>query len=74
MSLLTTAYLMEKYGPLLTEAQLGEVLHMAEKTIRNQRTLGSFPIPPSKSGGKVLWHAADVAAHIDSMRNAGRAA
>ena len=70
MSLLTTAYLMEKYGPLLTEAEIGEVLHMAEKTVRNQRTLGTFPIQPCKQGGKVLFHAVDVAAHVDAMRNA----
>ena len=27
MTLLTRAHLLDRYGPLLTEAQLGEVLH-----------------------------------------------
>lgn len=74
MSLLTTAYLLEKYGPLLTEEQVGEVLHMAAGTVRNQRVLGSFPIRGVKSGGKVVFHAADVAEHVDGMRGALRAA
>ena len=29
MTLLTHAHLLDRYGPLLTEAQLGEVLHLA---------------------------------------------
>lgn len=74
MSLLTTAYLLEKYGPLLTEHQVGEVLHMDENRVRNQRTWGTFPISPCKHGGKGLFHAADVAAHIDAMRHAVSAA
>lgn len=28
MSLMTTAHLLDRYGPLLTEPQLAEVLHM----------------------------------------------
>jgi hypothetical protein len=74
MSLLTTAYLLEKYGPLLTEDQVGETLHLSGKTVCNQRVLGLFPIPSSKQGNRVLYHAADVAEYIDSMRHAVRAA
>lgn len=74
MSLLTTAYLMETYGPLLTEADVGEVLHIAERTVRNQRATGTFPIPSTKDGSRVLFHAADVADYVDGMRQALRAA
>lgn len=42
---LTAAHLMHKYGPLLTEEQLGEVLHMEPGTIRNQRGSGALGIP-----------------------------
>lgn len=69
MSFLTLAYLLEKYGPLLTEDQVGEVLHMSGKTIRNQRSMGTFPIQCSKRGDKVLFHAADVAEHVEAMRS-----
>lgn len=74
MSLLTTAYLMERYGPLLTEAHVGEVLHIAEGTVRNQRSRGEFPIGHTKRGGSILFHAADVADYVDSLRPSRRAA
>lgn len=41
MSFLTTAHLLDKYGPLLSEKNLAEVLHMEPGTVRNQR--GSRP-------------------------------
>lgn len=73
--MLTTAYLLEKYGPLLTEAQVGEVLHLAEKTVRNKRVRGELPIPTAKAGTMTLYHAADVAAYVDGLRGlVGRAA
>lgn len=72
MSLLTTAYLFEKYGPLLTEDQVGETLHISGKTVCNQRVLGQFPIHGTKHGSRTLYHAADVAEYIDSMRHAVR--
>lgn len=74
MSILTTAYLLEKYGPLLTEDQVGEVLHISGKTIRNQRVTGAFPIHSSKRGDKVLFHAVDVAQYVDSLRESVLAA
>lgn len=66
--MLTTAYLFERYGPLLTEAQVGAVLHMAEGTVRNQRTRGEFPVPHVRRGAATLYHAADVAAYVDGLR------
>lgn len=45
MSFLTAAHLMHKYVPLLTEEQLGEVLHMEPGTTRNQRGSGALGIP-----------------------------
>jgi hypothetical protein len=74
-SLLTTAYLMERYGPLLTEEQLGEVLHLAAGTVRNQRVRGELPVRGVKTGAHWVFHAADVAAHVDGLRGlVGRAA
>lgn len=71
MSLLTAAFLMDKYGPLLTEEQLGEVLHMEPGTIRNQRGSGALGIPFIKHGRAPLYHAEDVAKYIDQLRLRG---
>ena len=46
MTLLTHAHLLDRYGPLLTEAQLGEVLHLAPGTLRNQRRRLGIPVIP----------------------------
>ena len=49
MTLLTHAHLLDRYGPLLTESQLGEVLHLAPGTLRNQRRR-TWPTTWSASG------------------------
>lgn len=41
MSFFTTAHLLDKYGPLLSEKNLAEVLHMEPGTVRNQRGSGA---------------------------------
>lgn len=54
MSLMTTAHLLDRYGPLLTEPQLAEVLHTEPGTLRNSRsTLG---IPVIRRGRTPLYH------------------
>jgi hypothetical protein len=66
MSLMTTAHLLDRYGPLLTEEQLAQVLHVEPGTLRNTRaTLG---IPVIRRGRSPLYHAEDVAAYLDRMR------
>ena len=40
MSFLTAAYLMQTYGPLLTEHELSEVLKLEPGTVRNKRARG----------------------------------
>lgn len=67
MSLLTTAYLLEKYGPLLTEEQLAEVLHAEPGTVRNRRARGELGIPFTRHGKTPLYPAEEVAAHIAQM-------
>lgn len=70
MSLLTAAHLMDRYGPLLTENQLAAVLHAEPGTIRNQRSNGELGIPCIRRGKTPLFHAEDVARHIDAIRSA----
>ena len=70
MSLLTAAFLMDKFGPLLTEEQLASVLHAEPGTIRNQRSSGALGIPCIRRGKSPLYHAEDVAGYIDAIRAA----
>ena len=68
MSFLTTAYLLDKYGPLLSEKDLAEVLHMEPGTVRNQRGSGALGIPYIRQSRTPLFHAEDVAKYIDKLR------
>lgn len=73
MTLLVRAYLLDKYGPLLTEDQLAEVLHCEPGTIRTQRSAGNLrALPVVRHGKKPLFHVEDVASLIEEMREAGR--
>lgn len=72
MSLMTVAHLLDRYGPLLTDEQLAQVLHMEPGTIRNQRA--SLGIPVIRRGRSPLYHAEDVAAYLDRARSSARAA
>lgn len=70
--MLTHAFLIEKYGPLMTDAQVAEVLLLSKGTVKNQRIRGELPIPTVKRGGATLFHAADVAAFVDGLRGVVR--
>lgn len=68
MSLLTQAYLLDKYGPRLNVEQLAEVLGMAVGTIYNQVGASRFPIP-TYVDGKARWaDYRDVATYLDDCR------
>lgn len=68
MSLLTQAFLVEKYGPRLSLEQLAEVLHRAKNTIYNQVSKGTFEIPTYLDGGKRFADMRDVANYLDACR------
>lgn len=68
MSLLTHAYLLEKYGPRLNVEQLGEVLGYAAGTIYNQISAGKFPVPTYTEGKMRLADYRDVATYLDECR------
>lgn len=72
MTLMTTAHLLDRYGPLLTEPQLAEVLHIEQGTLRNSRT--TLGIPVIRRGRTPLYHAQDVADYLERIRTAARAA
>jgi len=70
MSLMIEAYLLDKYGPLLTEKELAEVLKQEPGTIRNQRARGELGIPVTRRGKTPLYHVEGVAEYLDYIRNA----
>ncbi|MBW5283372.1 hypothetical protein NFI99_27750 [Burkholderia glumae] len=67
MSLLTRAYILEKYGPRMTLAQLAQLLLMSEGTIRNQISAETFPIPTYKEGAGRFAAYDAVADYLDQM-------
>lgn len=67
MSLLTQAYLLEKFGPLLTVEQLGAVLHLEPRTVANQISARTLGLPVIKRGKTPLFAAADVAGYLDTL-------
>lgn len=71
--MLTEAYLLKRYGPLLTIDQVAELFHKAPGTVENQIAQGRFPVLPiaeRKVGKKQLFHYAAVARAIDAADDA----
>lgn len=67
MSLLTRAFILEKFGVRLTMAQLATLLAMSEGTIRNQVSAETFPIPTYKEGAARYAAYDAVADYLDRM-------
>lgn len=68
MSLLTQAYLLEKYGPRLSLDALAEVLGGSKNTLYNQISQGTCPIPTYVDGGKRWASVEDVAHYFADAR------
>ena len=73
-SFLLTAWLLEKYGPRLSMAQLAEVLHLNRATIYNQVSSGKFPVPTYLDQGARWADCRDVATHMDALRESAKVA
>lgn len=68
MSLITHAYLLEKYGPRLNVEQLAEVMGIAAVTIYNQVSAGKFPIKTYVEWKQRFADYRDVSEHFDECR------
>lgn len=68
MSLMTQAYFLEKYGPRLDVQQLAAELDIAPKTVLDQVSAKTFPIPTYVDQGKRWADFRDVAAYFDACR------
>lgn len=69
MSLLTQAYLLEKYGPRLNAEQVAEVLGITVTALHNQRHKGVLGIKTYLEGGRVWADYRDVASFFDEVRS-----
>lgn len=67
MSLLTEVVLLERYGPRVTMAELGEILKIAQKTVTNRLAAGTLPLKTFNDSGR-FCNTDDVAAYIESFR------
>ena len=68
MSLLTQAFLLEKYGPSLNMEQLGPLLGIKGQTVSNKASAGTLGIPTVLRDGKRWADYRDVAAYFDAER------
>lgn len=68
MSLLTQAYLLERYGPRLTVEQLAEALQIGKSTIHNRIGKETFEIPTYLDCNTRFADVRDVATYLDACR------
>lgn len=68
MSLVTTIFLLEKYGPFMDDEELASVLKIRPGTLRNRVSSETIGIKPVKPGQSMLFAVEDVAAYIDTLR------
>ena len=68
MSLLTQAYLLDKYGPRLNIEQISEVLGMPAGSIYNAVSANTFALPTYLDGKRRWSDYRDVATYLDECR------
>lgn len=68
MSLLTHAYLLDRYGLRISIDQLTDILNLKCGTIYNQISAQTFPIRTYTDGGKRFADYRDVATYLDECR------
>lgn len=70
MSLMTQAWILDKYGPRLSVEQLAEILCISRSTINNQICQNVFPVATYREVGKRWADYRDVDAYLDRCREA----
>lgn len=68
MSLVTQAFIVEKYGIRLKLEQVAEILGITKGALYNQISAGTCPVKTYVDGGKRWADYRDVALHIDQCR------
>lgn len=67
----TLDLLAHRYRVEMSIPEVSEVTKHSCQTIRNQLSMGVFPIPSHKSGRRRLFHIVDVAAFLDRLAGFG---
>lgn len=62
------ALLLTYSNPVMTAAQVAELMGISERTLENKIYDKSCPIPMFKLGSKYAGHISDVAKYIDAQR------
>jgi predicted DNA-binding transcriptional regulator AlpA len=68
VSLLTQAFIVEKYGIRLNADKLAEVLGLTKPALYNQISAGTCPVKTYLEAGKRWADYRDVAAYFDEVR------
>ena len=68
MSLMTQAWLLDKYGPRLSVDDMADVLKIARQTINNHISQNCFVVPTYRENGKRWADYRDVSDYIDRCR------
>lgn len=68
MSLITQAFVVERYGLRVTAEQLAEILGISKATLYNQISAGTCPVKTYLAGGKRFADYQHVAEHLDACR------
>lgn len=74
MSLITTLFLLEQYGPRLSMEQLAKVLGLAATTLHARIARGELAIPTYVDGKMRFADTRDVAEYLDRLRAEARQA
>jgi len=73
MSLMLTAYLLERYGPRLGREELAAVLGVTPKTLEKKIYAATLGVTTYKDQGKVWADCRDVAEYLDACRARAKA-
>ncbi len=68
MSLITQAFIVERYGLRLNIEQLADILGISKGAVYNQISAGTCPVKTYMDGGKRWADYRDVAAHLDHCK------
>lgn len=68
MSLITQAFVVERYGLRVTMEQLAEILGITKPTLYNQLSAGNCRVKTYLDGGKRFADYRDVAKHLDECQ------
>ncbi len=69
MSLLTTLFLMERYGPRMNMEQLAQALGLAASSLHGRLARGELQLPTYVDGKMRYADTRDVAEYLDRLRN-----